>query len=93
MEDLIRYNKWTADKSIEWEDKCSHCGACCGVLDDPCENLQKDLNGRFSCGVYNQRYGPWHTVSGKEFTCIPIREKIASGYSWPGDEHCGYNPQ
>jgi hypothetical protein len=92
MEDLIRYNKWTIVKNIEWEGKCLHCGACCGAFEDPCENLHKDIKGRFYCGNYDKRFGPWHTVSGKELTCIPIRAKIAQGHSWPGDEHCGYDP-
>ena len=90
MEDLIRYNKWMAVKNIESEDQCLRCGACCGAVDDPCENLHKDANGKYYCRAYAQRFGQWHTVSGKELTCIPIRAKIAQGDSWPGDEHCGY---
>jgi uncharacterized cysteine cluster protein YcgN (CxxCxxCC family) len=90
VEELIRYNQWTDVKSIEWENKCLHCGACCGALEDPCENLHKVPNGRFYCRVYDQRFGQWYTVSGKKLTCIPIREKIAQGHSWPGDERCGY---
>jgi len=90
MPDLIRYNEWMDDKSIEWENKCHHCAACCGAFDDPCENLHKDLNGSFYCRVYEQRFGQWHSVSGKELACIPIRKKISQGHSWPGDEYCGY---
>jgi len=77
-------------KSREWEERCTHCGACCGALEDPCEHLQKDLDGKCCCTVYERRFGKWHTVSGKELTCVPIRDKIAQGHSWPGDEHCDY---
>ncbi|MDE1921465.1 MAG: hypothetical protein KGI24_08495 [Candidatus Omnitrophica bacterium] len=90
MEDIARYNEWMTVKSREWEEKCSRCGACCGVLEDPCENLRKDLNGKYYCALYNQRFGQWHTISGKELTCVPIREKIAQGHSWPGGGRCGY---
>ena len=90
MNDSLRYNNWTETKNIEWENKCRHCGACCGALEDPCENLHNDLNGKFYCKVYDHRFGVWHTVSGQELTCIPIRQKIAQAHYWPGDEHCGY---
>ena len=88
--DLDRYNDWMIAKANEWEAKCTHCGACCGAWDDPCENLRHAANGKYYCAVYDRRFGPWHTVSGKELTCVPIREKIAQGHSWPGDGHCGY---
>ena len=90
MEEVNRYNEWMASKDVEWEARCLRCEACCGAFDDPCENLRKDLKGKFYCAVYDRRFGKWHTVSGKELNCIPIREKIAQGHSWPGDEHCGY---
>ncbi len=85
-----RYEQYTQQQQEQWEAKCTRCGACCGSTEDPCENLRKEENGKYYCSVYNHRYGKWHTVSGKEFYCISIREKIASGFSWPGDEHCGY---
>ena len=90
MPEIDRYKEWMANKAAEWEAKCTRCGACCGAWDDPCENLIKDANGRFFCAVYERRFGQWHTVSGKELTCVPVREKITQGHSWPGDEHCGY---
>jgi uncharacterized cysteine cluster protein YcgN (CxxCxxCC family) len=90
MTDLERYNDWLNIKAGEWEAKCIRCGACCGSLDDPCENLHKNSEGKLYCSFYQQRFGKWHTLSGKEFTCVSIREKIAQGHSWLGDEHCGY---
>ena len=85
-----RYEQWMAFKVDEWEAKCTRCGACCGSLEDPCENLRKDQGGKYFCAVYDKRFGKWHTVSGKALTCVPIRDKLALGHSWPGDEHCGY---
>jgi hypothetical protein len=90
MSELENYNIWLANKDIEWEQRCHHCGACCGALEDPCENLHQDSKGRYYCAVYEHRFGKWHTISGKELTCVPIREKLAQGHSWPGDENCGY---
>jgi len=90
MSELDRYNDWMSAQNSEWEAKCTRCGACCGALDDPCENLRKDQNGKYYCNVYAKRFGQWHSVSGKLFTCVPINVKIAIGDSWPGDEHCGY---
>jgi hypothetical protein len=88
--DLKRYNESVSAKFNEWEKRCHRCGACCGALDDPCENLHQVLNGKFYCAVYERRFGKWHTVSGKDLTCVPIREKLAQGHSWPWDENCGY---
>jgi uncharacterized cysteine cluster protein YcgN (CxxCxxCC family) len=90
MQDVDRYNEWMNVKMSAWEARCTRCGACCGALDDSCENLRKNADGKFYCTVFDQRFGPRHTLSGKEFTCVPIRQKIARGESWPGDEHCGY---
>ena len=85
MSDLSRYNDWQEIKAEKWESLCSRCGACCGALDDPCENLRK-MNGRYHCAVYERRFGQWKTISGKEINCVPIREKLRSDESWPGDE-------
>jgi len=90
MSDINRYNEWMASQTIEWEAKCTRCGACCGAFDDPCENLSRDPDGKYYCAVYERRFGVWHTISGQELICVPIRVKIAQGHSWPGDEHCGY---
>jgi hypothetical protein len=90
MNEGDRYQEWFTAKNEEWEAKCTRCGACCGSLEDPCENLRKDKTNKYYCAVYDKRFGLWHTISGKEINCVPIREKLTKGHSWPGDEHCGY---
>jgi hypothetical protein len=90
MDELARYNEWMQAKDSAWEARCHRCGACCGALDDPCENLRKDAHNKYYCAVYERRFGKWRTVSGKELTCVPISVKLARGESWPGDEQCGY---
>ena len=85
-----RYSEWMQSKGKEWEARCTRCGACCGALDDPCENLRQGRDGKCFCAVYERRFGKWHTVSGKELNCVPLRQKLAQGHTWPGDEHCGY---
>ena len=90
MPDVDRYDAWMTVKMGAWEARCTRCGACCGALDDHCENLRKDPGDKFYCTVFDRRFGQWHTLSGQEFTCVPIRQKIARGESWPGDERCGY---
>ena len=90
MSEIDRYNQHLLEKEKEWEAKCTFCGACCGALEDPCENLRKTATGKYFCNVYENRLGRWRTVSGKELECVAIRDKLAKGESWPGDEHCGY---
>lgn len=88
--DQDRYSRYWDDKAQEWDARCSQCGSCCGSLEDPCENLQQRQSGVYACRVYENRFGPRRTLSGKEFVCVPIRDKIAAGHSWPGDDHCAY---
>ena len=90
MTELNKYLQWMETKSQAWESLCTRCGACCGALDDPCENLRKDSSDKYFCAVYERRFGQWHTVSGKPLTCVPIRDKLAQGHTWPGEQHCGY---
>jgi hypothetical protein len=90
MSDLNRYNNWLACKSSSWEDLCVNCGACCGAQEDPCEHLKKGPEGKFFCDTYQNRFGIHNTISGKLARCVPIREKLSRGESWPGDERCGY---
>lgn len=89
-DEFSRYTQHQLHQEKEWEARCTMCGACCGALDDPCENLRKTETGRYFCSVYARRFGKWRTVSGKELVCVSICEKLAKGESWPGDEHCGY---
>lgn len=88
MDERDNYQSWHENKEHEWESRCTHCGACCGALQDPCENLLSSEDGKFACRIYDNRFGPHRTVSGLEFDCVPIRWKI--GVSWLGDERCGY---
>ena len=90
MIDPDRYQQWMQVQAEEWEAKCNRCGACCGAMDDPCENLHRDDQGKYFCHVYEWRFAQWKTVSGQLMTCVPLREKLVLGQSWPGDEQCGY---
>ncbi len=90
MSDPSQYQQWMMEQEALWEARCTRCGACCGSLEDPCENLRRNENNQYYCAVYERRFGVWHTISGKELRCVPIRQKLALGQSWPGDQHCGY---
>ncbi len=83
------YHLWQDEQSKEWEQTCVGCGMCCGVKDnDPCEHLGRKDNGTYYCRVYTRRFGVHHTISGKKFCCVPVRDLLH--HSWPGDEHCAY---
>ena len=84
-----RYQKLQAEQLEEWESLCTRCGACCGALDgDPCEHLIELPDGKYSCSIYNHRFGLHKTRSGRPFRCVPIRKILHK--SWPGDECCAY---
>ena len=85
-----RYDQYLLNQEQAWNARCTRCGSCCGADEDPCENLQLLSPGLYACQVYERRFGAWRTRSGKSFVCVPIRDKIAQGQSWPGDENCGY---
>lgn len=93
MSDIESYQRYLFEKEKEWESRCTRCGTCCGGREDPCEHLRLTSSGNYLCGIYEQRLGKVRAVSGREFTCVPIREKLARGESWPGDERCGYKSQ
>lgn len=71
------YLKKQEELSSRYESLCLRCGACCGVSDgDPCANLQNDGLSRYYCLAYESRLGAQKTVSGKLFTCVPIRDVL-----------------
>jgi len=82
------YEEFMAAKETEWEKRCVRCGACCGLFEDPCVNVSLDKEGKCLCSVYASRLGIQHTVSGKEFRCVPIRNII--GLRWNSDYLCAY---
>lgn len=71
----------------EYEALCKRCGKCCGAETDPCDNLKKDACGGYYCASYESRLGRQVTVSGRVFTCVPIREVVRKGLP---NEGCGY---
>lgn len=88
-DDSEQYLQWQELNYKSWESKCGRCGACCGSIEgDPCEHLRKDTDSRYSCQIYENRFGLHKTVSGKMIKCVPIRDILHK--SWPGDRCCGY---
>jgi len=70
----------------EWESLCKRCGACCGVYDQGghCEHLIKSsLPHQYSCAIYDNRFGTHKTISGNNFSCVPLRNILHK--TWPGD--------
>lgn len=89
QDDTAEYAQWMREKEAQWESLCTRCGACCGVVEgDPCEHLIQEDDGKYSCSIYENRFGLHKTVSGRPFQCVPIRQILHK--KWPGDECCGY---
>jgi len=89
MDEKVRYQKQQEQQYAAWEKSCLCCGACCGVVDeDPCENLECLSPGKYSCRVYENRFGLHKTLGRKDFKCVPIREILNK--TWPGDQSCVY---
>ena len=89
IDDNARYETLQACQEKEWEAKCTRCGACCGITEgDPCENLGIFPDGKYSCRIYENRFGLHKTIGGRVFRCVPIRWII--NHSWPGDQLCAY---
>lgn len=80
------------DRELDaYEALCKCCGICCGSRDnDPCIHLKPAPGGKYICDIYASRFGVQKTVSGKEFTCVMIRDVINFGVRYDG---CGYNEQ
>ncbi len=82
------YNRKQEELKEHYESICVSCGACCGVTDgDCCVNLAKDKAGKYFCKVYDKRLGKQKTISGKEFSCVEIRDVLKFGPVHPG---CAY---
>ena len=76
MDDSL-YDNMQGERFVQYETSCVRCGQCCGAYDgDPCENLLLDIQGKYSCKVYERRSGLQKTLSGKSFNCVPIREPV-----------------
>lgn len=87
--DEKRYHDLQDKKLYEWEALCRRCGACCGRVEgDPCSHLVHDKEGNYGCAIYNDRFGMRHTLGGREFYCVPIRDILHK--NWPGDDQCSY---
>ncbi|MDD5427640.1 MAG: hypothetical protein PHI58_00165 [Candidatus Omnitrophica bacterium] len=86
MDDAI-YKKKQDDWQRDFESLCLRCGKCCGSDGDPCANLAKAADGRYTCKVYDRRLGAQKTVSGRDFTCVPIGEVLKKGMP---NSLCGY---
>jgi len=74
-------------KDSQFEQICKRCGSCCGIENDPCEELVKLDGAMCVCRDYEHRIGLHKTVSGKTFHCIPITE-LLHGQALP--PHCAY---
>ena len=88
--DKSEYELSQEKKLAEYESLCKRCGGCCGVNEgDPCEELVAEPDGvHYRCRIYETRLGPRKTVSGKKFTCVPLRDIL--GKSWAGHPECAY---
>ena len=83
--------KWFPPAEFYDPEKCKRCGVCCGSTDGrPCEHLQREPDGAYSCEIYENRLGPHRTVDGMEFTCVEIRHVIETSGGYEG---CAYVEQ
>ncbi|MDD5495776.1 MAG: hypothetical protein PHP46_01590 [Candidatus Omnitrophica bacterium] len=87
MTDELLYIRKQEEAELTHEALCHRCGFCCGAKNDPCLNLAEDASGRYYCKVYDNRIGSQKTVSGKSFSCVPIRDVLT--YFTPNPD-CGY---
>lgn len=88
LSDTESYFKKQQSMLNDYENSCLRCGSCCGLEDgDPCLNLQSAPLGKYYCKCYGNRLGPQRTVSGKAFTCVPIRNNLKYELT---HKKCGY---
>ena len=85
--DDAAYQKYLEKKAESYESLCKRCGECCGAGNDPCASLVAEKDGTYSCSTYGDRLGMQKTVSGKIFTCVPIKDNMLKGFSGP---NCAY---
>jgi uncharacterized cysteine cluster protein YcgN (CxxCxxCC family) len=74
--ETIAYRSYLELKEKEYESICLMCGKCCGLLNDPCQHLQKLSANTYSCRIYDNRLGLHKTVKGNNFTCVPIKDLV-----------------
>ncbi|MFH1655309.1 MAG: hypothetical protein ABH954_01710 [Candidatus Omnitrophota bacterium] len=83
------YRSYQENKLKEFEVSCTRCGSCCGVADnDPCQHLVLGNEGKYSCDIYENRFGLRKSRNGREFICVPIRQILFR--SWLGSWKCAY---
>ncbi len=83
------YLKKQIEQEESHEEVCLRCGACCGINDgDPCANLEKDGLNTYNCKSYDDRLGAQKTVSGRDFTCVMIRDVLKFESPYP---ECAYS--
>lgn len=86
--DNQKYERYQRQSIIDWERVCLNCGACCGAFEkDPCQHLNKGKENYY-CDIYENRFGEQRTITGKKFTCVPIRDILHK--DWSGKKACGY---
>ncbi len=87
MEDEA-YEARLRELEVLYEARCLRCGCCCGAYGvDPCAQLEKCADGTYSCKVYETRIGTQKTISGKTFSCVPIRQVMLYHKPFP---NCPY---
>lgn len=75
--DSGKYQDKQKEQLERYEAMCARCGECCGAYDgDPCSSLDKAVDGKYYCRDYANRGGTQKTISGRSFSCVPIRELI-----------------
>ena len=88
MSEMSQYMLSLENNDARHEQMCRRCGICCGLNNDPCENLVKVNDSTFICRDYDNRFGKHQTVSGREFTCVSIRDLMKKGAT---PITCAYN--
>ena len=82
------YQEYRKKQEQDWEAVCTRCGACCGAYEDPCKHLITASDGKYTCEIYQERFGERETTGGKKFKCVHI-SKILSR-NWFNDRFCAY---